>query len=323
MRTSRVSLSCIAPSSGNPEVGHQIRILQFGETGQLGRALTRLMRRDARFDLHVVPRAGADFRYPDQVATAVRNSGAVDLVVNATSYTAVDKAETEREVAQLVNVDSIEALGAACCDKGVPLIHVSTDYVFDGKKKGPYVETDQTEPLNWYGQTKRGGELALARSGAEHVVLRTTWLYGASGTNFLRTMLRLGREREELRVVNDQRGAPTSATDLAAAILAIAEQLKSAVNHAPGGIYHCTNIGETTWYGFAAAIFEAERAKGRKVPRLIPITTADYPTPARRPANSVLDCSKVITEFGIRLRPWRVALRECLAEVDQIATGEQ
>jgi dTDP-4-dehydrorhamnose reductase len=240
-----------------------------------------------------------------------------DVVVNAAAYTAVDKAESDSRAAFAVNAEGAGALAAAAQAQGCPIIHISTDYVFDGTKAGAYVETDPTSPGNVYGRSKLSGESAVAAANARHVILRTAWLYAPQGHNFLLTMLRLARERPELRVVGDQRGNPTYVPHLADAILAIASGLVAGVQRAPPwGIYHATSAGETTWAGFAAAIVEAAATR-LAVPRVpvVPITTREYPTPARRPANSCLDCSKLQRVFDLRLPPWQQGVEDCIAEL--------
>ena len=234
------------------------------------------------------------------------------MVINAAAYTAVDKAESDAAAAFALNRDGAGALAAAAAAANCPIIHVSTDYVFDGNKSGAYLEQDATNPLGVYGRSKLEGEAAVATANARHVILRTAWIYGAHGHNFLKTMLRLARERPELRVVADQRGNPTFAPHLADAILAIAAQIG---NGRPWGVYHATAAGETTWHGFAAAIVAAAKPLGVPQIPILPITTADYPTPARRPANSCLDCGKLERVFGVRLPSWQQGLAECLGEL--------
>lgn len=235
------------------------------------------------------------------------------VVVNAAAYTAVDKAESERELAFAVNEAGPRNLAQACADLDIPLIHISTDYVFDGAKPAPYVEDDPVAPLGVYGASKLAGERAVSQSGARAIILRTAWVYGAHGNNFVKTMLRLGAERDVLRVVDDQRGCPTAAADIAGTVLALAGRLSAgAANPSLFGIFHCVGSAETTWFGFARGIFEA--ANLAKTPRVEPIRTADYPTPARRPANSVLDCSKLAAVHGMTMPPWPKSLRDMLAE---------
>jgi dTDP-4-dehydrorhamnose reductase len=244
-------------------------------------------------------------------------------VVNAAAYTAVDKAESDAEQAFLINATGAGELARLCAKTAIPLIHVSTDFVFDGARRRPYVETDAVLPLGVYGASKAAGEIAVRRAHAQHVILRTSWVYSAHGNNFLKTMLRLGAERPELGVVDDQRGSPTSAHDLADAMLAIAPRLAASDNCSLWGTFHVTGAYETTWHGFAAEIFRQAAIRGAKVPRLKAITTAEYPTQARRPAYSVLDNAKFIETFGFGLPDWRASLSRCIAEICPAgATGQ-
>jgi dTDP-4-dehydrorhamnose reductase len=236
----------------------------------------------------------------------------LDLVINAAAYTAVDKAESEPDLAFAVNRDGAANLAAFCRSKGIPLLHVSTDYVFDGSKSGAYTEEDPVSPVGIYSKSKAEGETRTSDQLKEHIIIRTAWLCGVHGQNFLKTMLRLGREKEHLRVVADQHGCPTFAADLAGAILEVAGQLKTE-GEDRWGVYHFCGSGETTWHGFAEAIFElAGKYEKFKVDTIEPITTAEYPTPAKRPPNSVLDCSKIERHFGIRPRHWKDALEETI-----------
>ncbi|MGQ3031182.1 MAG: dTDP-4-dehydrorhamnose reductase, partial [Ferrovibrionaceae bacterium] len=242
-----------------------------------------------------------------ETATAVVAAMKPGVVVNAAAYTAVDKAESDADQAFLVNRDGPAALARAAAAVGAPLIHVSTDYVFDGTKDGAYTEDDPVAPVSVYGRSKEAGERAVREAAERHVILRTAWVYSPFGNNFVKTMLRLGAEREELRVVADQRGCPTAAADIAAAIVRLA-----GADHG-WGTYHYSGAGPTTWHGFAEAIFAGAAARGAKVPaRVTAIGTADYPTPAVRPANSVLDCSRIDRVHGIVARNWREALEDCL-----------
>jgi len=239
-------------------------------------------------------------------------------VVNAAAYTAVDKAEAEPALAMGVNRDGAGALAAAAARLGVPFIHVSTDYVFDGRKDAPYREEDAPCPLGAYGRSKLEGEAAVRAAWPAAVILRTSWVYSPFGQNFVTTMLRLATTREKVQVVDDQYGAPTAAGDLAAAILDLAERLTTQrMDH--GGVYHLAASGETTWHGFAGAIFAGWARRRHRVPVLAPITTAQYPTPAQRPANSRLDCGKIARVFGLRLPPWQTSLERCL---DQLASAQ-
>ncbi|MBV8978156.1 MAG: dTDP-4-dehydrorhamnose reductase [Alphaproteobacteria bacterium] len=287
-----------------------MRVLQFGANGQLAREAIR--RAPAHgVELMPVDRARADFLYPEQVVGAIKDAKGVDLVLNAVAYTAVDKAETDRHAAQMINAETVAALARACAARGVPLLHISTDYIYDGRKRAPYVETDAANPLSVYGRTKLGGENAIRDSGACHAILRTSWLYSRWGDNFLKTMLRLGADTDALEVVDDQHGAPTAAGDLADATFTVAQALVR--DPAKSGTYHCTASGETTWRGFAEAMFE--RTAMNTHPRVIPISAKDYSSAALRPRNSRLDCTKLHDTFGIRMRPWRTAMTDVLAEL--------
>jgi dTDP-4-dehydrorhamnose reductase len=243
-----------------------------------------------------------------------------DLVVNAAAYTAVDKAETDGEAAAFaINRDGAGALAAASHAAGCPILHVSTDFVFDGTKAEPYVETDRANPVSVYGRSKLAGEMAVAAANPRHLILRTAWLHAPYGQNFLRTILRLARERPQLRVIADQHGNPTYAPHLADAMLAIAARLGDGKGEAPTwGIYHAAASGETTWAGFAAAIVAAGARLGVPQVPVIPITTPEYPLPAKRPANSRLDCAKLARTFGVRLPPWQQGVAECIAELESV-----
>ena len=285
-------------------------ILLTGANGQVG---WEIARRGA--GVRAFGRGELDITNADSVREVIAQVRP-KIVINAAAYTAVDKAESERDLAFAVNEAGPRTLAETCADKDIPLIHISTDYVFDGAKANAYVEDDPVAPLGVYGASKLAGERAVRESGARAVILRTAWVYGAHGHNFVKTMLRLGAEREVLRVVGDQRGCPTAAADLADTILALAGRL--AVSNAPAslfGVFHCVGGGETTWFDFARAIFEAAGGRLAKTPRVERITTADYPTPARRPANSVLDCSKLAAVHGMTMPPWPGALRTTLAEI--------
>jgi dTDP-4-dehydrorhamnose reductase len=274
-------------------------ILVFGN-GQLGQELAR-MAGDRGMPLRVLARQDADIAERGAVASAIKREGP-KLVVNAAAYTKVDQAETEVEAAERGNAIGPGVLARACADAGIPLVHVSTDYVFDGTKQGAYVESDPIAPLGVYGRTKAAGEAAVRDALPEHAILRTSWVYGEFGHNFLKTMLRLAREREELHIVADQRGCPTSTRELASAILALAPRLVA--REAIFGTYHFAGSGVTTWHGFAARLVAAQaQITGRK-PRVTAITTAEFPTAARRPANSELDSAVFAKTFGFRARPW-------------------
>ncbi|HWC62003.1 MAG TPA: dTDP-4-dehydrorhamnose reductase, partial [Rhizomicrobium sp.] len=297
-------------------VKDRIHILQFGADGQLGLELTRLASEDAGLHHTVLSQDQAEFTRPDDIAAAVMAQPRLDVVINAAAYTAVDRAESEKALAEMVNGTAVGRLAQACQARNVPLVHVSTDYVYDGTKATPYVESDATGPLNVYGQTKLMGEELIRARLPQHVILRTSWVYSAHGGNFVKTMLRLGREREELRIVDDQHGAPTSARDLGEAVLAVARRLAQSGEKAPFGVFHFSGGGETSWRKFAEEIFrQASWAQIRA--RVVPIAAADYPTPARRPANSRLDLTKIGKAFGIVPQPWQKALSPVLAELRQ------
>jgi dTDP-4-dehydrorhamnose reductase len=275
-------------------------ILLFGANGQLGQELARAAAARG-VALVALSRAEAD------IADAAAVRGALGahqprLVINAAAYTKVDLAETEVEAARQGNEIGPAVLAQACAEASLPLVHISTDYVFDGTEPGPYVETDVVAPTGSYGRSKTAGEAAVRAANPRHIILRTAWVYGEFGNNFLKTMLRLAATRDELRVVADQRGCPTSTADLAAALLAIAPRLIAGED--VWGTYHFAGAGVTTWHGFASRIVAAQAPLTGRAPRVTPITTADYPTPARRPANSALDCEKFARVFGLRARPW-------------------
>ncbi|MBK1664094.1 dTDP-4-dehydrorhamnose reductase [Rhodospirillum rubrum] len=239
------------------------------------------------------------------------------FVINAAAYTAVDKAETDPEAAFAVNRDGPRWLAEACARAHIPLLHLSTDYVFDGQKQEPYRETDPVAPLGIYGASKEAGEAALRAVWERHIILRTAWVFSAHGHNFVKTMLRLGRERDELRVVADQYGCPTAASDIATSIIDIVRQLTDDKPRGGGqregwGTYHFVGAGPTTWYGLADAVMAGLAKQEGRRPVVLPITTAQYPTPARRPVNSVLDCTQIEAVFGIRPRSWREGLDEVL-----------
>jgi dTDP-4-dehydrorhamnose reductase len=284
-----------------------MKILVTGTHGQVGWELTR---RGRERGLAVEATDVEVFDITDHRAVKEQVCGqGWAFVVNCAAYTAVDRAESEPELALAVNRDGPAHLAAACGKARLPLIHISTDYVFDGKKDGPYRETDPVSPLGVYGRSKAEGEREVRSRLREHIILRTSWVYGIHGQNFVKTMLRLGQERRVLRVVNDQQGCPTNAADLAEVILAIAGQ----GDRNPWGTYHYSGKGVTTWHGFAEAIFaEARKYTSLLVERVEPIPTAQYPTPAKRPANSVLDCSLFTRAFGIEPRPWRESLAEVM-----------
>lgn len=288
-------------------------ILVTGASGQLGHALTqRLTAHHAEYE--AVQRPVFDFERPDTVKACFERVKPT-LVINAAAYTAVDKAETEQEAARAGNHTGPLLLARLCAAANIPFIHVSTDYVFDGNKGAPYQETDPTNPTGVYGTTKRDGEDAILATNAKAIILRTAWVYSDHGKNFAKTMLGAGHKMPILRVVADQRGTPTAAGDLADAIVTIIDQItKIGWKSEYRGIFHATNAGETTWYDFACAIFEEAAKQGYPPPEVLPITTADWPTPIRRPPDSRLDCAKLQRVFGITMPDWRQTLTNTLSK---------
>ncbi|MEO8157934.1 MAG: dTDP-4-dehydrorhamnose reductase [Betaproteobacteria bacterium] len=291
-----------------------MRILITGGAGQLGWELRRAL---AIFGEVVAPsRELLDLASADSIVAAVRGVRP-RLIVNAAAYTAVDKAESESGLAMKINGEAPRILAEEAALRGAALIHYSTDYVFDGSKAEPYREDDDALPINVYGRTKLAGEQGVMAATAPHLILRTSWVYGPRGRNFLLTMLRLGRERKELKVVVDQFGAPTSARLIAEATAgAVAKSfsggtLDDDAFRETGGLYHLTAAGRTSWYGFAQAILSGRDG----VAKVLPIPTSGYPTPARRPQNSVLDNSKLERQFGFALPDWEIGLRLCLEEL--------
>jgi dTDP-4-dehydrorhamnose reductase len=304
-----------------------MKILLLGANGQVGFELARTLA--PLGELQVATRDGllaagehclqADLANPETLDAAL-HAVTPDIVVNAAAYTAVDRAEDEENLADRVNHWALTVLGAWAARHGALVVHYSTDYVFDGGATQPYREDDPTAPLGVYGRTKLAGENALRASGCEHLILRTAWVFGARGHNFLRTMLRLARERDELRVVNDQRGAPTTANTIASATaqalsawLAWDEPARTAAL----GTYHLCAAGQCSWFEFAQAIITSARRAGLigRVPAVLPIATADYPTRARRPAWSVLDTAKIRATFGLNLPRWEQGLDAVIGEL--------
>jgi dTDP-4-dehydrorhamnose reductase len=280
-------------------------IVVFGGAGQLGRELFRAAAA-RKVALQALTRAEADIADAAGVAAALTR-WQPDLVVNAAAYTNVDGAETHFAEARRANELGPAVIAEACAEAGAAMVHISTDYVFDGSKHGAYRENDPIRPVNTYGRSKAAGEDAVRRALDRHVILRTAWLYSEFGRNFLKTILQLAATRDELRIVADQHGSPTSARELAEAILHITPRLAAGPRLA--GTYHFTADGATTWHGFANCIVAAAAPITGRNPRVTPITTADYPTPAKRPANSRLDCSSFAGTFGLSPRPWREAVQ--------------
>lgn len=291
-----------------------MKILITGAHGQLGHELIRL---SGNHQILAAGRGELDITDYDAVLTYF-GQFIPDVVINAAAYTAVDKAESDVEAAFAVNRDGPANLARYCQMTGIPLIHISTDYVFDGTKNGAYDEGDPVAPLGVYGTSKLAGEQAVLNQCPKSVVLRTSWVFSSHGQNFVKTMLRLGAERKELGIVADQQGCPTSAAELARAIYSV---LEKGLNNHHWGVYHFCQPAPATWFEFAQAVFDTAREQGFdvKVNRVNAIATSDYPTPAKRPGNTVMDCSKFVQTFGFEIRPWR----ESLAEVVQTLAGER
>ncbi len=289
-----------------------MKILLTGCAGQLGRELKRSLA--CLGELTACDRRGLDLADADALRTTVRATTPA-VIVNAAAYTAVDQAETEAARADAINALAPGILAEEAKRLGALLIHYSSDYVFDGAKAAPYVEADPAAPLSAYGRSKLAGEQAIAAAGARHLILRTSWVYGLHGANFMKTMLRLGRRSvetgEELRVIGDQVGAPTWTRHLADATAAVLAR-----RDGPEGLYHLAAGGQTSWHDYAEAIFAEAEAAGLmdKSPQIRRITSADYPLPAKRPANSRLDCAKARRDFKLTLPDWRIGLADCLAD---------
>ena len=292
-----------------------MKIVLFGRSGQVGRELEQVLPAVGR--LVAFGRDEADLGRPDTVRDVLRREAA-DIVVNAAAYTAVDKAESEPERAQQINADTVGIIADEVARRGGWLVHYSTDYVFDGTKSASYVETDPTGPLGVYGRTKLAGEQLIAASGCRHLIFRTSWVYAAHGSNFIRTILRLGQEREELSVVDDQIGAPTSAELIAAVTATAIGRLAGGESEPPeSGLYHLAAEGATSWHGFATLIVAAARAGGlplRVEPdRIRPIPSSAWPQAARRPANSRLDTTRLCRTFDLTLPAWQDDVRQVIA----------
>jgi dTDP-4-dehydrorhamnose reductase len=297
-----------------------IGILVIGRTGQVAHELTRGAW-PADFVVDFVGRPEIDLGRPNEARNAVIAARPA-IVVNAAAYTAVDAAQKNVDEAFAINRHGPAALAAACREIGAPLIHYSTDYVFDGTKKSPYVEDDCINPFSVYGASKAAGEAAIRARLDRHVILRTSWVYSATGNNFVKTMLRLGAERDGLTVIDDQIGSPTAAADIAGATIAICTAL-AAGKEDGFGTFHFTGGGTTSWYGFAQEVFAGAERRGAKTRAVVqPIPAKDYPTPTPRPTNSALDCGRIARVHGVVARPWQAALSACLDELIAPASAE-
>ena len=290
-------------------------IVIFGASGQLGSAFRELLPAGAYIALN---REQADFSRPDLLPKILEKIMEVHRplwIINAAAYTQVDLAEKEEDKALRINAESPGILARWCAANQIPLIHFSTDYVFSGIGTKPWQESDTAQPMNAYGRTKLAGEMAILAAGCDHLIFRSSWIYDRTGKNFLTTMQKVGVEKEAIRVVADQMGAPTSAQDLARAVIHILEVIEIRADLTfESGIYHLCSSGETSWHGFAEKIFETLRLQGvqLKVKSVIPIPASEYPSPAMRPKNSRMDCQKVLHSFGVTMPSWEKGLISCL-----------
>lgn len=288
-------------------------ILVTGKSGQLGQSIQKLAKQYPQFEFQFVGRDELDLSQPNQLKTQL-NQWEFDAIINCAAYTAVDKAETEAELADAINHRAVGKLAQIAKDKNAFLIHVSTDYVFNGRHFKPYAESDEVEPQNVYGDSKLKGEQAIRIINPSSAIVRTSWVYSEFGNNFVKTMLRLGQERDQLNVIFDQVGTPTYATDLAKALLQICEQQNAKPSNQSGtAIYHFSNEGVCSWYDFAKTIFELSGISCD----VSPIETKDYPTPAKRPNYSVLNKSKIKQDFALAIPYWKDSLKACLLEIEK------
>jgi dTDP-4-dehydrorhamnose reductase len=285
-----------------------MRFLLLGGTGQVGEEIRALAARE-KLDLAAPTRDQVDLENAAAVAKLIGGEP-WRAVINAAAYTEVDRAESEEAAAFAANADAPARLAQETARCGIPLIHISTDYVFDGRKGAPYVETDDVAPINAYGRSKLAGERGVSAANPRHVILRTSCVYSPFRKNFVKTILRLAGERDHLRIVSDQRGCPTAAIDIAKACLVVATGCASAPDTAPYSTYHFAGGGDATWFDFASAIVEL--ADLRKRPRIEPIRTVDYPTAALRAPDTRLDSSKILNAYGVEMRPWREALEKTI-----------
>lgn len=290
-----------------------VKVLITGAAGQVGSELVKLA--PVGFEVVGYNSSEFDITNAQQVQQIVAEQ-APALIINAAAYTAVDKAESDAERAYAVNETGVKNLAQAALSLNIPVFHISTDYVFDGTATEPYKETDPVGPTGVYGASKLAGEQALANSGVKHIILRTSWVFGAEGNNFVKTMLRLGKERDTLGVVADQHGCPTSAASIAKVLWQLAQKYTEE-GELPWGIYHFSNTPATTWYGFACEIFKQAVEAGflEKAPVVNPIKTSDYPTPAKRPAWSVMNCSNLVNLLGSAVPGWQQELSAVLKQL--------
>lgn len=291
-----------------------MRLLIAGWQGQVARALVETAPGCPDVTACAVGRAALDICEARSIERAL-SSISPTVVINSAAYTAVDEAETEVERAFALNRDGARLLAEAAARRNIPIIHISSDYVFDGSKPTPYVEDDPPSPVTVFGRSKLEGEEAVRAANPKHIILRTSWIFSPGGRNFVKTMLTQAAERPRLRVVNDQRGTPTYAPHLVDVILELARRTSNGEASVEWGIFHAANAGSTTWHGFAEEVFRRSAALGGPVAEVEPIVSSDYPTPAQRPANSQLDCSKLDRAYGLRLPPWQDAVGECVERI--------
>jgi dTDP-4-dehydrorhamnose reductase len=296
-----------------------VKLLVTGREGQLARGLAEVA--GAGVQVVAIGRPELDLADEKSVTAAVARERP-DIVVNAAAYTAVDKAETEPALAHAVNALGAQHVAKACAASAIPIIHISTDYVFDGTKAGPYLEGDPTAPINVYGRTKLEGERRVAKACERHLILRTAWVHSPWGVNFVKTMLRLAATRPSIPIVCDQFGSPTYAPDLAKIVLAAAARVTADPAGARWGIYHAVGSGETNWYGFAREVFKHATEQGLPAADVTSIPASEYPTPARRPANSRLNCDKLRLLLGLELPDWQAGVKDCVARLAKAGQGE-
>ena len=289
------------------------KVLVIGRNGQVASALA-VVAHQSGLDYHFADRAEADLQSYDKLNQAVE-AHKPDLIINCAAYTAVDKAEQEAAIAFAINATGSAYLAEISRAAGIPLISLSTDYVFDGSSNQPYSVSDPIAPTSAYGRSKAAGELAIQAILKEHINIRLAWVYGETGQNFLKTMLRVGADRDRLTVVDDQIGTPSYTGYLARAIDKIATSVLTGTSPQAWGTYHLTNAGQTSWHGFATEIFRLAELAGHKPVEIAPIPTSEYPTPAKRPAYSVLDCTNTAETFGVTLRPWQDGLKTCFDNI--------
>lgn len=282
------------------------RMVVTGQHGQVVQSLLERSRDDDRFNVVALGRPELDLSVPDSIEAALKNARP-DVIVSAAAYTAVDQAEAEEEAATVINGVAAGKIATIAAKLNVPVIHLSTDYVFDGSKPAAYVETDPVAPLGAYGRSKFAGEIAIAEAAPNHVILRTAWVYSPFGKNFLKTMLRLAEGRDSINVVDDQVGNPTSALDIADGILRIAINLVASDHPRLRGIFHMTGSGRASWADFATEIFQVSAAQGGPFAEVGRIPSSAYPVPARRPANSCLDCRKLLENHDVVLPDWQTS----------------